>query len=85
MDSTLCGEIEMPVSPNVLRLLTGEGPGEETVIRAVARYRLLLTARGPRYRFQGFQRVGQDERRALAVWHHAMLTAWEKIKGQHRR
>jgi hypothetical protein len=83
-NSVLCDRIQMPVSSNILRLLTGESLGDETPIRAVATYRLVVTPGGPRYRFHCFQRLGRDERRALTVWHHAMLSAWEKIKQQHR-
>jgi hypothetical protein len=84
-NSPLSAQIEMPVSPNILRLLNGEAAGEETSICAVARYRLALTPRGPRYRFYCFHRLGRDERRAFGVWHHAMLSAWEKIKEQNRQ
>jgi len=83
-NSTLYGEIQMPVSVNILRLLTGEAAGDEGPIRAVATYRLVLTPYGPRYRFHAFDRVGRAERTELANWHHALLSAWEKVKEQER-
>jgi hypothetical protein len=75
IDRALGGQIEMPVSPNILRLLTGEAAGDEVAIHAVARYRLALTPRGARYWFSGLHRVNQRESRELAVWHHAMLAS----------
>jgi hypothetical protein len=84
-DRVLCGQIEMPVSPNILRLLTGEAAGDEEAIHAVARYRLALTPRGPRYRFHGLHGVDRRESRDLAVWHHALLAAWKQVLGQQRR
>ncbi|MEX2139192.1 MAG: hypothetical protein WD894_08025 [Pirellulales bacterium] len=80
----LCGQIAMPVSSNILRLLTGEAAGDETPIRAVARYRLELTQRGPRYRFHCFHSVDRGESKELAVWHHALLAAWNRVVGQQR-
>jgi hypothetical protein len=74
---TLCGEIEMPVSQNVLRILTGDPVGEAAPIRLVARYRLLLSGNGCRFRFHGFRRVSRDEERSLAGWHRAMLAVWK--------
>src|SRR5687767_12027674 len=72
-------QIEMPVSPNVLRLLAGEAAGDEAPIRTVASYRLMLAPDGPRYRFAYFQRVGRRQREELSVWHSALIAAWNSV------
>jgi hypothetical protein len=78
-NNQLSTQIEMPVSPNVLRLLCGEAAGDEKPIRAVASYRLILTPYGPRYRFASFHRVGQRQSQDLALWHHALIAAWNTV------
>jgi hypothetical protein len=83
-NNDLSMQIEMPVSPNVLRLLAGEVAGDEAPIRAVASYRLMLTPNGPRYRFAGFQRVGRRQREELSVWHHALIAAWNSVLGREK-
>jgi hypothetical protein len=86
LHSTLCGAIEMPVSRNVLRLLTGEDVGQQTPIHCVASYRLVLTPDGPRYLFSSYRRLmDRAERRSLEVWLQAMLSAWQRIKESGRR
>ena len=77
----LCQQIGMPISRNILRLLSGEPAGDEQRIRTVATYRLALTSRGPRYLFRHLEPIAGRESKELAVWHHALLTAWNKVLG----
>ena len=79
--SELCRQIGMPISRNILRLLSGEPAGDEQTIRSVATYRLVATAYGPRYLFHCSERVDAGESKELAVWHHALLAAWNKVLG----
>jgi hypothetical protein len=86
LHSTLCGAIEMPVSRNVLRLLTGEDVGPQAPIHCVASYRLVLTPDGPRYWFSSYRRViDRAESRSLEVWLQTMLSAWQRIRESSRR
>jgi hypothetical protein len=80
----LAGDIEMPLSRNVLQILTGDPVGGEASIRLVARYRLLMTGHGLRFRFFGFRRVSRDEEKSLGAWHHAMLAVWRAATNQQR-
>jgi hypothetical protein len=75
----------MPVSANILRMLSGEAACDGRPIRAVALYRLMLTPRGPRYCFDAFHRIAAAESKELSAWHHALLCAWNKIQQERRR
>jgi hypothetical protein len=80
-NAALCRQIGMPISRNILRLLSGDPAGEEQIIRTVATYRLTVTPCGPRYLFHHAERIDQRESKELAVWHHALLSAWNKVLG----
>jgi hypothetical protein len=84
-NQALCGQLAMPVSANILRMLSGEAACDGRPIRAVASYRLALTARGPRYYFHSFHRIGPAESKELSDWHHSLLCAWNKIQQARRR
>jgi hypothetical protein len=75
----------MPVSANILRLLAGEAPCDETPIREVATYQFLITPLGPRYKFHGFHSISPAESQHLTAWHHSLLGAWNRILSQRRR
>ena len=82
---TLCAQIAMPVSANILRMLSGEAVCDGRPIRAVAAYRLVFTPHGPRYRFHSFRKIASAESRELSDWHQALLCAWNKIQQERRR
>jgi hypothetical protein len=84
-DQALSGQLAMPVSANILRMLSGEAACDGRSIRAVAAYRLALTPHGPRYFFQAFHRIAPAESKELSDWHHALLCAWNKIQQARRR
>jgi len=84
-DQALSGQLAMPVSANILRMLSGEAACDGRPIRAVASYRLALTPRGPRYFFHAFHRIAPAESKELSDWHQALLCAWNKIQQARRR
>ena len=81
----LCAQIAMPVSANILRMLSGEAACDGRPIRAVASYRLILTPRGPRYHFHSFHSIAPTESKELSEWQQALLCAWNKIQQARRR
>jgi hypothetical protein len=81
----LSGQLAMPVSSNILRMLAGEAACDGRPIRAVASYRLALTPLGPRYNFHSFHSIAPAESKELSAWHQALLCAWNKIQQARRR
>jgi hypothetical protein len=79
------GQIAMPVSANILNMLSGKAACDARPIRVVALYRLVLTPRGRRYRFHSFHRIEGAESTELTAWHHALLRAWNKILHERRQ
>lgn len=72
-------QVEMPVSPNILRLLNDEKPGREAKIRSVAVYRLVRASQGPQFRFLRSRPPMPGESDNLAQWHHSVLESWGRV------
>jgi hypothetical protein len=62
-------EVEVPISADLLRLLSGEKPGPPTSLSGVAVYRFEVTRLGVRFHFLKRRAVKPAERRLLETWH----------------
>ena len=72
--------VDIPVNRNVIRLATGESPGNRADIRSVARYQLRLKDRALQYQFSRFRPVKPGETAELTRWYASVLEATRNAK-----
>jgi hypothetical protein len=65
----LGAEVEVPISTDLLRLLTNEQPGPLTPLSGVAVYRFEVTRLGVRFHFLKRRPVKPAERSQMETWH----------------
>lgn len=75
-DQCLHEALELPISPNIIRVLSGEDPGARRSPRCVATYSLTLEDGVCQYAFRGSRLAGRREAREMNEWCREMFRAW---------
>jgi hypothetical protein len=68
-DYRLGDEVEVPISPRLLYLLSGEPCGAAAALTGIAIYRFELSKFGIRFMFVKRRMIRRDERSRLESWH----------------